>query len=292
LISASDNMAAVKPARKLRLGSVAPDFQADTTKGRMSLYDYVKDSWAVFLCFPDDFTPVATTELVMFAGLQETFSEHHTKILAMTTSNRPSDSSDETYVPHGEWVRDVDDISKGLKSIKFPIVTDTDGKRSHLYNVLDEEDIENLNGDDDITTGLAFKSRTLFVISPLAGTKHYIRAIFNYPAAVGFNTAEVIRVIDALQTADTARIRTPANWVPGGDVVVHPDMTDEEANEKFPNFITVKPYLRLAEHPAGKLCVESLMFRKGVVETFGMKVDDGVMKVTKEAKVHAIETMD
>ncbi|OAA43644.1 Thioredoxin-like fold protein [Metarhizium rileyi] len=204
----------------------------------------------------------------MFAALQETFLERSVKIMAMTTSNRPSESKDETYVPHQEWVRDVDDISKGVKSIGFPIATDEDGTRSHLYNVLDENDVENLNVDDEVTTGLAFKSRTLFLIGPLFKGKHYIRAVFNYPAAVGFNTAEVVRVIDALQTADQERIRTPANWVPGGDVVVHPDMTDDEANEKFPNFITVKPYLRLAERPAGKLRVQGLMFRKGNLETF------------------------
>jgi len=285
-------MAGVNPVQKLRLGSVAPDFSADTTKGHMSLYTYIKDSWAVFLCFPDDFTPVATTELVMFAGLQETFAERNTKILAMTTSNRHSDSSDETYVPHREWVRDVDDISKGVKSIGFPIATDADGTRSRWYNLLDEKDVDKLKVDDEIATGLAFKSRTLFVIGPLVGTKHYIRAIFNYPAAVGFNTAEVVRVIDALQTVDSAGIRTPANWVPGGDIVVHEDMTDEVAKEKFPNFITVKPYLRLAEHPAGKRRVETLMFRKGLIETFGMKVDDGVMKVTKEDEVHDIQTVD
>jgi len=279
-----------KPAKSIRLGNVAPDFEADTTQGRIRLYDYIGDNWAIFLCYPDDFTPVATTELVLFAYLQKQFAKRNVKLLVMSTENQPSsDSGDSGYIPHEDWVKDVNDI--GTTPMEFPIVKDVDGSLSLLYHILDENDVDNLNANEEITTGKAFNSRTAFIIGPERESQHHIRMIFQYPASVGFNTGEVLRAIDALQVSDSASIRTPANWVPGGDVVVHPGMGDDEAMELFPNFKAVKPYLRFVEMPAKGVNVQHLFFRGGSLVSFGMQVEDGVMKLKKGTEEHQIESM-
>jgi len=162
------------------------------------------------------------------------------KLLALSTNNRPD--SDGKYVSHEEWVRDVDSLS--TEPLRFPLISDPDGKLSRLFNVLDDEDVENLNRDQAVTSSPAFKSRHIFIIGPEFHGKHHFRLILNYPAAVGFNTSEVYRAVDCLQTADLAGVRTPADWIPGGEVVIPPGVSDTEARERFPQFKAAKPYLR------------------------------------------------
>jgi len=243
-----------KPVQPFRLGSEAPDFEADTTQGKINFYDHIGDNWAILFCYPDDFTPVATTELVMFAQLQEAFAKRGVKLLALSTNNEPGENGE--LISHEEWVKDVDNIS--LTPLKFPIINDKDGTLSRLYNVLDEKDVKNLNADNDLTEGLAFKSRHVFVIGPKFKGKHHFRLIFNYPAAVGFNTAEVLRTVDCLQTADLAKVRTPANWIPGNDVVIPPKLSNEEALKKFPKFEPMTPYLRFTSLPIQATNIEKI----------------------------------
>lgn len=276
-----------KSAESIRLGSVAPDFEANTTQGHIRFYDYIGDNWAILLCYPDDFSPVATTELVLFANLQKQFAERNVKLLALSTENQPA--GDGKYIPHEEWVKDVNDI--GRIPMEFPIIKDVDGSISLSYHVLDEVDVENLNANDEITTGKAFNSRTIFIIGPKLGSSHYIRMILQYPAIVGFNTGDVLRAIDALQISDSARVRTPANWIPGGDVVVPPRMKDEEAMGLFPNFKAVKPYLRFVEMPTESMSAQQMRFRGGSLVTLGMRVEDGVMKLGKGIEKYHIESM-
>ncbi|KAI9867504.1 MAG: hypothetical protein M1813_009063 [Trichoglossum hirsutum] len=271
----------------IRLGGVAPDFEADTTQGYIKFYDYIGDSWALLFCYPEDFSPIATTELVLFAHLQQEFAKRNAKLLVITTENEPT--ADGQYVPHEEWVKDVNDI--GPIPMEFPIVKDTSGSISLRYEVLDEQDAENLTADNEVTTGKAFKSRTIFIIGPLWEGDHHIRMIVNYPAAVGFSTGEVLRTLDALQLSDSTRVRTPANWVPGGDVIVHPEMEDGEAVENFPNFVAVKPYLRFVELPVKKLSAQNMFFRGGGLTSFGVQVKDGVMTLQKGSEEHDIEAM-
>jgi len=277
-------------AGRLRLGNVAPDFKADTTQGPISFYDYLGNDWGLLLCYPDDFTPVATTELVLFSHLQTQFAKRKVKLLVLSTENQPtSDSGESVYIPHDDWVNDVNDI--GPVPMKFPIIKDRTGQLSQLYNVLDEKDVDNLNSDDELTTGIAFNSRTVYVIGPKWQSKHHIRAIFQYPYTVGFNTGEVLRIIDALQLSDSASVRTPANWSAGGDVVVRPSMEDDEAKRRFPNFKAVKPYLRFVEMPTKDMGMQFMFFQQGALSSFGVGVEDGVMVVAEGTEQHDIEPM-
>jgi len=271
----------------IRLGCVAPDFEADTTQGHIRFYDYIGDGWAILFCIPDDFTPVATTELVMFAYLYQQFADMNAKFVVISTNNRPAE--DGGYVPHTEWVKDVEDVSPS--PVKFPIASDANGSLSHLYNVLEQKDVQSLNADDEVATGLAFKSRTLFIVGPKWKNKHHVRLVLNYPAAVGFNASEVLRALGALQTSDAASIRTPANWVPGGDVVVPPSVTDEEAKRMFGDFKPVKSYLRFTEIPAEPVTFTDLSFRQGALVSRNIKVGDGRMVVKEDGIKYDVESI-
>jgi len=265
---------------------VAPDFEADTTQGPIRLYDYIGNNWALLLCYPDDFTPVATTELVIFAYLQKEFAKRNMKLLVLSTENQPIDGK---YIPHEDWIKDVNDI--GPIPMEFPIVRDVSGRLSQLYHVIDEKDVVELNANDEITTGLAFNSRTIYIIGPAWESQHHIRVILQYPATVGFNIGEVLRVIDGLQLSDSAGVRTPANWAPGSDALVHPDMKDDEAIRLFPDFKAVKSYLRFVEMPAKNINVQHMFFKGGGLTSFGTRVEDGVVKIGKGTVDHGIETM-
>jgi len=280
-------MAAKQQSQTLRLGSVAPNFEANSTEGPIEFYDYIGNHWALLFFIPDDFTPVATTELVMFAYLQKIFIKRNVKFLVVSTQNRPSD--DGGYVPHKEWLDDVDKICPS--DARFPLITDADGSLSRLYDVLDKKDVENLNADDNVTSGIAFKSRTLFIVGPKFENNHHIRLVLNYPAAVGFNTSEVFRALAALQTADRASIRTPANWVAGGDVIVPPTMSDEEATASFGDVKPVTPYLRFATIPIAPVAFTDLSFRQGLLVSREISVGDGKMKVKEDGSKFDVDTL-
>lgn len=280
-------MAGQQKAQTLRLGCVAPDFEADSTQGRIKFYDYIGDHWTLLFFIPDDFTPVATTELIISAYLQQQFVGLNAKFVVVSTQNRPT--GDGGYVPHTEWLKDVDDICPS--PVQFPLITDADGSLSHLYNILDKKDVENLNADDNVTTGIAFKSRTLFIIGPLWKSKHHIRLALNYPAAVGFSIPEVVRTLSALQLSDSTSVRTPANWVPGGDVIVPPLMTDDEARKRFGDFKPVKPYLRLTDIQTDPVVIMDLSFRKGALVSNEIHAGDGKVKFKGDANEFKVESI-
>lgn len=135
---------------------------------------------------------------------------------------------------HKAWIKDIDEVT-GSK-LSFPIIADPERKVAHAYDMIDYQDATNV---DD--KGVQFTIRSVFVIDP----KKKIRLILAYPASTGRNTAEVLRVVDSLQTGDKYRVTTPINWVPGDDVIVHPTVSNEEAKTLFPKFRIIKPYLRL-----------------------------------------------
>ncbi|RAL62478.1 hypothetical protein DID88_005043 [Monilinia fructigena] len=203
----------VKRATPLRLGSIAPNFQAETTAGPIDFHEFIGDKWVVLFSHPEDYTPVCTTELGAFAKLEPEFTKRG----------------------------DIDEIS-GSK-LTFPIIGDKERKVAYAYDMLDHQDITNVD-----SKGIAFTIRSVFIIDP----KKTIRLILSYPASTGRNTAEVLRVVDSLQTGDKHRITTPINWVPGEDVIVHPSVKNEEAKTLFPDFRIVKPYLRFTPLPKEK----------------------------------------
>lgn len=216
----------------LRLGSKAPNFQADTSNGPIDFYEFLGDSWGVLFSHPDDFTPVCTTELGAFAKLEPEFAKRNVKLIGLSANGTES---------HKAWIQDIDEVT-GSK-LSFPIIADPERKVAAAYDMIDHQDASNV---DD--KGVAFTIRSVFIIDP----KKNIRLILAYPASTGRNTAEVLRVIDSLQTGDQHRVTTPINWTPGDDVIVHPSVTNDEAKTLFPKFRTIKPYLRLTPLDADK----------------------------------------
>jgi glutaredoxin/glutathione-dependent peroxiredoxin len=208
----------------LRLGNIAPNFDAETTAGPINFHEFIGDNWVVLFSHPEDYTPVCTTELGAFAKLEPEFTRRGVKLIGLSAN---------TIEMHDGWIKDINEISGS--NLKFPIIGDKQRKVALLYDMLDEQDATNVD-----EKGIAFTIRSVFVIDP----KKTIRLIMSYPASTGRNSAEVLRVIDSLQTGDKHRVTTPINWVPGDDVIVHPTIKDEEAKKLFPEFKVIKPYLR------------------------------------------------
>lgn len=213
----------------LRLGSLAPNFDAETTNGKINFHEFIGDSWVVLFSHPEDYTPVCTTELGAFAKLEPEFSKRGVKLIGLSAN---------TIDSHGGWIKDINEIS-GSK-LAFPIIGDKERSVAYLYDMIDLQDTTNVD-----EKGIAFTIRSVYIIDP----KKVIRLIMSYPASTGRNTAEVLRVVDSLQTGDKHRVTTPINWVPGDDVIVHPSVKNEEAKKLFPNFRIIKPYLRYTPLP-------------------------------------------
>jgi len=225
-------MSAEPRAAPLRLGSIAPNFKADTTAGPIDFHEFIGDKWVVLFSHPEDYTPVCTTELGAFAKLEPEFSKRGVKLIGLSAN---------TIESHGGWIQDINEISN--TKLTFPIIGDKTRQVAFLYDMLDHQDTLNVD-----SKGQAFTIRSVFIIDP----KKTIRLILSYPASTGRNTAEVLRVVDSLQTADKHRITTPINWIPGDDVIVAPPVSNEEAKVLFPEFRIVKPYLRFTPLPKEK----------------------------------------
>lgn len=211
----------------LRLGDVAPDFEQDSTIGRIRFHEWLGDSWGVLFSHPADFTPVCTTELGYTAKLAEEFAKRNVKVLALSVD--PVDS-------HHDWVDDINETQNCV--VNFPILADDDRKVSELYDMI--------HPNASATTTV----RSVFIIDP----QKKIRLTFTYPASTGRNFDEILRVIDSLQLTDSHSVATPVNWEQGDDVIIVPSLTDEEViKEKFPaGYRAVKPYLRYTPQPDKK----------------------------------------
>jgi len=213
----------------LRLGSIAPDFEAQTTQGPIKFHDWIGDSWAILFSHPADFTPVCTTELGEVARRAPDFKKKGVKVIGLSANGLES---------HEKWIKDINDV--GNTDVQFPIIADPTREISKLYDMLDAQDLTNVDA-----KGIPFTVRTVFVIDP----KKIIRLTISYPAAVGRSFDEVIRVIDALQAGDKYKIATPVNWQPGQDVIVNNAVSNEEAKKLFPDYKSVLPYLRTTADP-------------------------------------------
>ncbi|KAG9580944.1 hypothetical protein KCU77_g11390, partial [Aureobasidium melanogenum] len=221
-------LATTQEQPRIRLGSVAPDFSAKTTEGEIkSFHEWIGDSWAILFSHPADYTPVCTTELGAFAKLKNEFDARGVKMIGLSANDLGS---------HEGWIKDINEIAN--TNLQFPIIADHDRKVAFLYDMINQEDL-----DDAAKKSIAFTIRSVFVIDP----QKKVRLTMMYPASTGRNSAEVLRVIDSLQTADKKGIATPINWQVGEDVIVPPSVSTEDAKKKFNNVRELKPYLRYAE---------------------------------------------
>ena len=207
----------------LKLGDVAPNFDADTSEGKLNFYDYLGDSWGILFSHPADYTPVCTTELGTAARYKPEFDKRNVKMIALSVDGVDS---------HKAWIKDINETQN--TTVNFPIIADEDRKVSDLYDMIHP------NANDTLTV------RSVFIIGP----DKKIKLLLTYPASTGRNFDELLRVIDSLQLTAYNKVATPANWKHGDDVVISPSVSNEEAKTMFPKgFKEIKPYLRLTPQP-------------------------------------------
>ncbi|KAF5103241.1 hypothetical protein D0Z03_000254 [Geotrichum reessii] len=218
---------------RIRIGSVAPNFKAVTTDGEIDFHEFIGDSWTILFSHPADFTPVCTTELGAFSVLKDEFAKRNTKLIGLSADSLES---------HEKWLKDIEDTQTAGKKFDFPIIADFDRKVSFLYDMVDEEGFKKLN------QGIAFTIRNVYIIDPAKK----VRLFLVYPASTGRNTAEVLRVLDALQLTDRSGLVTPVNWTDGEDVIIPPSISNADASAKYGEFKELKPYLRFTKQPAAK----------------------------------------
>ena len=207
----------------LRLGDIAPNFDAETTLGTINFHDWLGDSWGMLFSHPADFTPVCTTELGMVANYYPEFVKRNTKVIALSVDGLES---------HLEWIKDVNE-TQGT-TVNFPIIADEDKKVATLYDMIHP------NANDKFTV------RSVFVVGP----DKKIKLTLTYPASTGRNFDELLRVIDSLQLTANYSVATPANWKDGEDVVISPAIPDSDIPAKFPKgHKYIKYYLRTTPQP-------------------------------------------
>ena len=217
----------------LAIGSIAPDFEAQTTDGKIRFHDYIGNSWVVLFSHPKDFTPVCTTELGQMAKMKPEFDKRNTKLIGLSVDNVSN---------HAKWAKDIEE-TQGMAP-NYPMIGDTDLNVSKLYGMLPAS----ASGDPASRTPADNQTvRNVFIIGP----DKQVKLIIAYPMATGRNFDEVLRVLDSLQLTAKYKVATPANWKQGEDVIITTAVSDEEAKVKFPGFKTLKPYLRTTAQPKG-----------------------------------------
>jgi len=207
----------------IKLGDIAPDFNAESSLGTINFYDYLGDSWGILFSHPADYTPVCTTELGRTAKLQSEFDKRNTKVLALSVDGIDN---------HKGWISDINETQE--TEVEFPIIADEDRKVSELYDFIHP------NANATLTV------RSLLIIDP----NKKVRLIITYPASTGRNFTEILRVLDSLQLVDDYGVATPVDWKDGEDVIIPPAVSQEDAEKKFTKGVKViKPYLRYTPQP-------------------------------------------
>jgi alkyl hydroperoxide reductase subunit AhpC len=207
----------------IQLGQIAPDFEQDSSRGRIRFHEWLGNSWGVLFSHPKDYTPVCTTELAEVARLKAEWDKRHVKPIGLSVD--PADS-------HKGWEKDIEE-TQGT-GLNFPVLADADRKVSDLYGMVHPE------ADPSITV------RSVFIIDP----QKKVRLILTYPPSTGRNFQEILRVIDSLQLTDAHKVATPVNWKDGDDVIIVPSLSDADAKQRFPQgWKTLKPYLRVVRQP-------------------------------------------
>ena len=216
----------------LQIGDTAPDFEADTTEGRIRFHEWIGDSWAVLFSHPRDFTPVCTTELGYMARIKSEFDDRGVKIIAISTD--PGEN-------HEEWVKDIEDTQGA--TVNYPIIADTDFNVAKSYGMLPND----VSGDPTARTPAQNQTlRNVFVIGP----DKKIKLVLIYPMTTGRNFDEVLRVLDSLQLTAEYPLSTPAQWQPGENVIISGTVSNEQARERYPDgWEAPRPYIRIVPAP-------------------------------------------
>jgi alkyl hydroperoxide reductase subunit AhpC len=207
----------------LQLGDTAPDFEQDSSEGRIKFHEYLGHSWGILFSHPADYTPVCTTELGGFSKAKAEFDRRNTKLIGVSVDDVAS---------HARWAEDIEETQG--QALNFPLIGDEDRKVADLYDMIHP------NASDTLTV------RSVFIIGP----DKKVKLTLTYPASTGRNIDEILRVLDSLQLTADYQVATPVDWRDGEDVVISPAISDEDANVKFPKgFRTLKPYLRMTPQP-------------------------------------------
>ena len=216
----------------LQIGDTAPDFEADTTEGRIRFHEWIGDSWCVLFSHPKNFTPVCTTELGYMAKLKPEFDRRNCKIVGLSV---------DPVEDHAAWSRDIAETTGHAPN--YPMIGDADLKVAKLYGMIHPNatgGARERKAADNATV------RNVFVI----GSDKAIKLIIAYPMSTGRNFDEVLRVLDSLQLTARHKVATPVNWRQGEDVIIVPAVSDEEARQKFPEgWKAPKSYMRIVPQP-------------------------------------------
>lgn len=214
----------------LRINETVPDFAAQTSQGNISFHDWIGDSWAILFSHPKDFTPVCTTEFGAVAQLDAEWKKRGTKVIGVSVDG---------VEDHKGWVKDIESYSGS--GVDFPIIADEELKVSKLFNMLPAEAYL----PDGRTPADSATVRSVFIIGP----DKQLKLSMTYPMNVGRNFGEILRALDALQTAGQHSVATPADWTVGEDVIIPPTVSDADAKTKFGTFDAPLPYVRKAKLP-------------------------------------------
>jgi alkyl hydroperoxide reductase subunit AhpC len=215
----------------LTIGDDAPDFEAETTEGKIKFHDWIGDGWAVLFSHPRDFTPVCSTELGYMASIKPEFDKRNTKIIGLSV---------DPIVNHDKWVEDIKAISGS--ELNYPLIADTDFSISKAYGMLPAD----VSGDPTVRTPADNATlRNVFVIGP----DKKIKLVLIYPMTTGRNFDEVLRVLDSLQLTAASKLATPAQWQNGDNVIITGAVTDDEAKELYGEWEAPRPYIRIIPQP-------------------------------------------
>lgn len=216
----------------LRIGSIAPDFTAETTEGTLNFHEWLGNQWGIIFSHPKDFTPVCTTELGYMAKLKPEFDKRNTKIIGLSV---------DPVGNHAKWAKDIEETQGTAPN--YPMIGDTELEVAKLYDMLPEAESGSA---EDRTPADNATVRAVFIIGP----DKKIKAQLVYPMTSGRNFDEILRLLDSIQLTSEHTVATPVNWQPGEDIIIPPSVTDEEAKKKFPEgWKAYKPYLRVAKQP-------------------------------------------
>jgi len=216
----------------LRIGDEAPNFRAQTTEGEIDFHQWIGDKWAVLFSHPKDFTPVCTTELGTMARMKEEFDRRNVKIIGLSV---------DSVEDHKRWSKDIEETQGAAPN--YPMIADADMKVAKLYDMLPAGaagEAKDRKAADNATV------RTVFVVGP----DKKVKLMLFYPMTTGRNFDEVLRVIDSMQLTSKHKVATPANWKPGGDVIIAGSVSDEDAKKQYPGgWKAPRPYLRVVPQP-------------------------------------------